>query len=347
MFNRSQAMNDPENNSFSPIYTERSSINTLGATVASTTDNNKTSTTNGSGSDSGSNSFTMANNLNHTSYLSTKLPLELASCIIIFFFGVYGPSIIIKPYLMNFRPIPYQQLSNSNDVILDFALNNPLVDDVTIPSNMLIQTCTTLPLVLLLLTTAIIAPQFKPKYHDIHSAICVLTLTIGISEFLTQVVKFYVGRLRPNFYALCGFDTATLSCMNSIEMETEGRSSFPSGHSSMSTSAMGVLAFFFLGRVGVAMTTTCNSGNQEMNARKKLYAFFALSPLLYSTFCGASRLVDNWHHPSDVVAGICLGLFCSTVGYHLFYPPVVSAKHAGIPLSYLNALNELKGNVID
>ncbi len=343
-------MNDPESKPFSPIYSESSSINMSGAN----NNNNNTAKDNtafirstSSVSDSNS-SFATINNLNETSYLSTKLPIELASCVMIYIVGVYAPSMFIKPFLMNFRPIPYQQLPSTNDVVLDFALNNPLVEDVTIPSNLLIQTCITLPIILLLLTTLIVAPRLKPKYHDVHSSICVLLTTIGMSEFLTQVVKFYVGRLRPNFYALCGFDTSTLSCLNSIDMETEGRCSFPSGHSSMSTSAMGVLAYFYLGRVGIA--AACGNGNQKVtmtSPRKKLSAFIALSPLLYSTFCATSRLVDNWHHPSDVVAGICLGLFCSSVGYHLFYPPVVSAKHAGVPLSYLNALNELKGSVID
>eukprot|EP00551_Chaetoceros_affinis_P004916 CAMPEP_0203668686 /NCGR_PEP_ID=MMETSP0090-20130426/5251_1 /ASSEMBLY_ACC=CAM_ASM_001088 /TAXON_ID=426623 /ORGANISM="Chaetoceros affinis, Strain CCMP159" /LENGTH=350 /DNA_ID=CAMNT_0050533187 /DNA_START=213 /DNA_END=1265 /DNA_ORIENTATION=- len=350
-------MNNTENNSSIPVYTERSSINITGVAMTMTSGSSGISSGGGSSktndsmsnSSESSSSFGRINHLNDTTYLSTKLPMELAFCVIVYIVGVYMPSIVIKPFLMNFRPIPYQQLPNSNDVVLDFALNNPLVEDVTFPSGLLIHTCITIPLILLILVTAVIAPapQLKPKYHDVHSAVCVLLMTIGMSEFLTQVLKYYVGRLRPNFYALCGFDISTLSCLNSIEMETEGRSSFPSGHSSLSFSAMGVLAYFFLGRVGIA--AACNSGNQmEKNTlRKKLHAYFALSPLLYSTFCASSRLVDNWHHPGDVVAGTCLGLFCSTVGYHLFYSPVTSAKHAGTPLSYLNAFNGAKGTVID
>ena len=140
-----------------------------------------------------------------------------------------------------------------------------------------------------------------------------------MSEFITQMFKYYVGRLRPNFYELCGFDTNTLSCTNPIEMEMEGRCSFPSGHSSMSTAGMAVLAYFFLGRVGIATICAIKGGNKQTNIfSTKVKTLLALAPLMYSTFCACSRLFDNWHHPSDIVAGICLGLFCSTFCYHMW-----------------------------
>jgi membrane-associated phospholipid phosphatase len=299
---------DPENN---PLVSSHTSKSTLGMTMNSSMDVKAFSSTSTSQSDNN-------NGVTNGSYFSTKLPRELAFCIMFFLVGVHAPNTIILPiYGRNIRPIPYQKLPNSEDVVLDFSLNQPLIENVTIPSNFLIQTAITMPIVILVLVTTIIAPRIKPKFHDVHSSICVLLTTTGMSEFITQVVKLYVGRLRPNFYALCGFDTVSLSCTNPTEMIMEGRSSFPSGHSSLATAGMGCLVYFFLGRVGIA--AICGGiGNKKMNSFTKLYAFFALTPLLYSTFCASSRLVDNWHHPSDVLAGICLGLFCSTFGYHLW-----------------------------
>lgn len=297
-------------------------------------------------------------------YLSTSLPRELFFCIICYFFGLNVPPKVIKPIFgIHMRPIPYQVLPSTNEVILDMSLNQPLIDDVTINSSFLIQSSIYYPLILLFVITTIIAPRLSSSssnydrrllIHDAHSSICALLTTIGMSEFITCLIKYYVGRLRPNFYQLCGFDTATLTCTKSMEFITEARQSFPSGHSSLSTSGMGILAYFLLGRVGIASATAAFSGAGGIHNKKttsnnllmrKVYVFLALSPLAYSTFCASSRLVDNWHHPSDVVAGICIGLFCSTVNYHLWYPSVISSKFAGIPLSYLSALNDLKDTV--
>ena len=57
-------------------------------------------------------------------------------------------------------------------------------------------------------------------------------------------------------------------------------------------------------------------------------------PLGWAFFVAASRLVDHWHHPSDVLAGLGLGFTASTIAYHHWYPPVWSS-YAGIPRSLL------------
>ena len=317
---------DPESHSLllpnhNPPHHTASSNNTMANTKAYSSSLSTNTTMYSS-----ENSKMMVNHNHHlpASYLSTKLPRELAFCIMAFIVGVYSPATIFRPIFgMNIRPIPYQILANSKDVILDLGLNNPLVEDVTIPSNFLIQTSITVPLLILFFIAIIIAPkkQLKPyNYHDAHSSVCVLLTTIAMTEFTTQMAKFYVGRLRPNFYALCGFDVTTLSCTNSIDMQMEARSSFPSGHSSLSTAGMGVLVYFLLGRVAISAVTStrANSSGDSISMTNKLYAYLALLPFAYSTFCACSRLVDNWHHPSDIIGGIVLGLFCSTFGYHLW-----------------------------
>mmetsp|Transcript_11437 Transcript_11437/g.14332 ORF Transcript_11437/g.14332 Transcript_11437/m.14332 type:complete len:292 (+) Transcript_11437:84-959(+) len=212
----------------------------------------------------------------NTPYLSTKLPRELLSCIIFCLFGMYAPSKLIYPIFgSNIRPIPYQILPNSNDVILDPSLNNPLVENVTIPSNFLIQTVITLPVFILICITYIFAPILKPKYHDTHSAVCALFTTVGMSEFTTQILKLYVGRLRPNFYALCGFDVQLLSCTNPEKMVMEGRWSFPSGHSSLSFAGMTVLTLFLLGRVGIGGSNVDISSSNNNNNNNKSFNYIS------------------------------------------------------------------------
>ncbi len=276
-----------------------------------------------------------------SNYTSTKLPRELLSCICGSIFGQYFVGTFLRPIVgINMKPIPYQVLS-SGDVVVDLGLNNPLVENVTIPSSLLIHSSITLPLALLIFV-AITFPKSKifPRFHDAHAAVCVLLMTVGMSEFIYQLAKMYVGRLRPNFYELCGFSAETLECMSSPSHIMESRQSFPSGHSSLSTSGMGVLALYFLGRANIGRSSddqdkTRSSMNTPLCMNSKVCGLLALTPLVYSTFTACSRLVDNWHHPSDIVAGIFLGFFCSVVCYHMWYPSVIS-NQSGIPLSVLN-----------
>mmetsp|Transcript_3182 Transcript_3182/g.4480 ORF Transcript_3182/g.4480 Transcript_3182/m.4480 type:complete len:166 (+) Transcript_3182:646-1143(+) len=152
-----------------------------------------------------------------------------------------------------------------------------------------------------------------------------------MSEFITQIFKFYVGRLRPNFYALCGFDTTTLRCTADEDNILESHLSFPSGHTSMSFCGMGVLVWILLGRAESASRNSAGTSKLLFSYRK-LNFVFAFLPWLYAGFVGTSRIVDNWHHPSDVIAGGLIGIFSSTISYHLWYPPIFS-KTAGIPIS--------------
>ena len=55
-------------------------------------------------------------------------------------------------------------------------------------------------------------------------------------------------------------------------------------------------------------------------AARRVLLLLCLSPLYLAFWCGASRLHDYWHHPSDVIAGAIIGTGSSIIGYSLFYP---------------------------
>ncbi len=283
-------------------------------------------------------------------YIDSKSILlrELIYCLGAFCFGVYSPVSFFRPIFgVNMRPIPYQVL-NSGDVVLDLGLKHELVEDVTIPSNLLLHSSITFPLAAIVIISNLSPhPLCRTKYVDTHSAVCALLLTIGLSEFITQMIKMYVGRLRPNFYELCGFDPTTLQCTASEEIIMESRSSFPSGHSSLSAAGMGILVWFLLGRASIGLASLSSGKNVKNSSRggsscrnPKISAFLAILPLSWPLFVASSRLVDNWHHPSDIVAGLCLGFFVPSFFYHLYYPSVISSQ-AGVPLKYLASVTQL------
>lgn len=271
-----------------------------------------------------SNTSTMTNNAfmrpSFVSHSVFRMTTELLGCSLVCLLG-YKSSYYLRPLLGHtMRPIPYQELS-SGEVILDFQLNHPWKENVTFPGPLLIHSCFTFPLIFLIILTLTL-PKTKPRFIDTHAIMCVLLLSIGMSEFVTQACKLYVGRLRPNFYSLCGFDTSTLQCTASYEHILESRSSFPSGHSSFSMSGMGVIVWFLLGRIGIGIQQTKRNMVSSFSCPchyPNIVILASCMPLLYSVFIGCSRLVDNWHHPSDVIAGFCIGLICPSISYHLWY----------------------------
>mmetsp|Transcript_2163 Transcript_2163/g.4623 ORF Transcript_2163/g.4623 Transcript_2163/m.4623 type:complete len:155 (+) Transcript_2163:283-747(+) len=135
---------------------------------------------------------------------------------------------------------------------------------------------------------------------------------------------------------MCGFDKETLECTNGEKMEMEARMSFPSGHSSLSFCGLVCVVLFFLGRVGLGR----NIGSTVASGRGKVLTVMSFTPLLLSFWCATSRLVDNWHHPSDIIAGSILGSVSACIAYHIWFPHILSV-HSGIPLSVLRSEDKI------
>lgn len=198
---------------------------------------------------------------------------------------------------------------------------------------------------LILSCSALIYPlkQYQQKMQ-VQAAICTVLMSIGLSELTTKMIKAWVGRLRPNFYELCGFDVQTKMCTASAHHVNEGRQSFPSGHSSLAFQGMVLVVLCLVGRIGLFSMTVTNANNNSnksytgfknlLRTKQMQTTFSIIVPLSYGMFVAASRLVDNWHHPSDILAGTMIGVGSASLAYHIFYPGVGS-KYSGIPYACL------------
>ncbi|KAL9190617.1 hypothetical protein ACHAXT_000323 [Thalassiosira profunda] len=271
---------------------------------------------------------------------SWTLARDLVISVACFLFGVHGPKPLILPLIggLTMRPIPYQ-VTAAGDVLLDLTLANDMVPkpDATFNSERLWFISLWLPISTVLLLGSIfpLVVSTLPNnnsLHNVHAGVCTILVGIGMSELVTQTSKFYVGRLRPNFYAMCGFDKTLLQCTSGDEMEMEARMSFPSGHSSLSFCAMVCVVLFLLGRVGLGR----NIASMVASGRGKILTAMSFTPLLLSFWCATSRLVDNWHHPSDIIAGTVLGSVSACISYHIWFPHILSV-YAGVPLSVIRA----------
>jgi len=294
----------------------------------------------------------------------------------LFVAGWYGPRTI--QYYSDFgksivqRPAPYQ-VTAAGDVILDGEFNHPLVEPPTIPSTLLVFTSLQGPFLLLALlawwTTR--TPNNSSgnnsnnnnnaqsssslpwrTVHELHASLCGFVATIGLSEGATQLLKLYMQRRRPNFYALCAFDKVTRTCTAAEHRIQEAQFSFPSGHSSLSNSAMTFLVWYGLGKLCWAVqqqqqqqssplplsspSSNSNSGVLISSSKRVQALLTCCVPWGWAVFVAASRVADTWHHPSDVVAGLMLGFTVSTIMYHVWYPPA-GTMWSGMPWSWVAA----------
>lgn len=211
-----------------------------------------------------------------------SLQIELVVCIL---FAVvaqithssnYVPFINSRSNPNDQRPIPFMITTNSQDIIINLTHNNEFIskDMVTIPDYLLVFIGIILPTFIIITTSFALAwlhdrcrqgcstPSsttfssssdsiMKHTLYDIHSAICLLTISYGGTRFFTDFVKSYVGYLRPNFYTMCQFNMETMTCDASESLINSARRSFPSGHASISFCGMMCLALYLAGKVGL------------------------------------------------------------------------------------------------
>ena len=245
-------------------------------------------------------------------FRSRYLLTELFGCILIFFFSPKIAEKVLRLKL-NERPIPYQTLNNGEYIVLDLSLNNEFIpfSDQTIPGWLLGFSTVTIPIVLIIAVGFLHGPKL-----DVHAGLCAYLVAMGLNDTVTDTLKLYVGRFRPNFYKMCGFSMESLVCEGADDYNREGRRSFPSGHSSTTFCAFTIITLFFLGKTHLYHLSTLSFSKIK---RQRLLSVMAVMPLSYAFFVAASRVVDNYHHPADVVAGSIIGFMCAIFSYSLWY----------------------------
>ncbi|UYV67466.1 PPAP2A [Cordylochernes scorpioides] len=127
-----------------------------------------------------------------------------------------------------------------------------------------------------------------------------------ISQFVTDVAKYTIGRLRPHFWAVCvpnidcskvepQFYVSNYTCLNPSWFDSrETKLSFLSGHAS----------FSFYGAVYLVMFLQCRD---LLRLSKLARPVIQTLLLMLAWFTALTRVSDYKHHPTDVGAGIAVG----------------------------------------
>ena len=134
-----------------------------------------------------------------------------------------------------------------------------------------------------IITILLVALLYIKKYYREALFLAITMTTCGLAM---PLLKNIFSRERPNFYRL---------------IEISGYS-FPSGHTTSATTMYLTLAIILL------------------SIMKKLNKYFVFSiAVLGIVIIGSSRIYLGVHYPTDVMAGICLGISIVSTVYCLYY----------------------------
>ncbi|CAL5229480.1 g12810 [Coccomyxa viridis] len=220
--------------------------------------------------------------------------------------------------------------------IYDATISYPMAAHDTVPT----WAAYTVPYILLIISVLVgelvicrsmhnnLTNALAAALHFIVDAVAAFFVAILVQ----RATKTAVGRLRPDFLDRCKpaallgnsylFHLEIGSYIDPGCTETDqallddGRSSFPSGHTNMSAVLCAYVAGYCLWTVYMRHGHPTSGAKEEQRGwmhfmRRDLCQALALYWILLmlgiSWAIAGSRIVDNKHHPSDVVAGFVLG----------------------------------------
>lgn len=203
---------------------------------------------------------------------------------------------------------PYQRGFFCNDDSISYPFHNS-----TITSSVLYTFGLTLPISCMIIGECLLVYlkkiQSKSSFGSyvacVYKAVGTFLFGAAMSQSLTDIAKYAIGRLRPHFLDVCRPDWNLVNCSFGAYIEdftctgdltkvNEGRLSFYSGHSSFSMYCMLFLALYLQARLQVEWARLLRPTIQ----------FFLIAASVYT---GLSRVSDYKHHWSDVLTGLLQG----------------------------------------
>ncbi|CAI2344520.1 unnamed protein product [Caenorhabditis sp. 36 PRJEB53466] len=159
-------------------------------------------------------------------------------------------------------------------------------------------------------------PRYRWRNSHLHVLFVRILTYFGYSQIgfvmncaLNIATKHVVGRLRPHFLDVCKLANDTCAsgdshryiidytCTGPPELVLEARKSFYSGHSAVSLYCAVWSALYIQARLGSVLTNRI-----VVPIAQTLIVMVGMG-------ISFSRITDNKHHWSDVLVGICIGVF--------------------------------------
>ncbi|XP_068176313.1 phospholipid phosphatase 2b [Antennarius striatus] len=141
--------------------------------------------------------------------------------------------------------------------------------------------------------------EFNQYVAALYKVVGTFLFGAAVSQSLTDLAKFTIGRPRPHFMAVCAPKVCVgymqkINCTGAPLDVTESRLSFYSGHSSFGMYCMLFLALYVQARLVAKWARLLRPTIQ----------FFLV---VFAVYVGYTRVSDYKHHWSDVLVGLLQG----------------------------------------
>lgn len=141
--------------------------------------------------------------------------------------------------------------------------------------------------------------QFNQYLSALYKIVGTFLFGGAVSQSLTDLAKFTIGRPRPNFLAVCAPTVCNgymlqINCTGNHRNVTESRLSFYSGHSSFGMYCMLFLSLYVQARM---------QGKWTRLVRPTIQFFL----VMFAVYVAYTRVSDYKHHWSDVLVGLLQG----------------------------------------
>ncbi|KAL5106196.1 putative phosphatidate phosphatase [Taenia crassiceps] len=218
-----------------------------------------------------------------------------------------APFVVVSAVVYSLEP--FQRGYFSNDDSLKYPYHPSTVKSIYLFTAVPIIT------VAIIVATELIRARsysFKTRYRHIpliavslYKFIYLLAFGYAVVSMLVHIGKVVLGRLRPNFYDVCGPAVVTetpygyiseFRCTkNDAALIKEMRLSFPSGHAAYTMFPAIFIAVYLHYRM------------PDIGMGSVLQAFVQTAAVTAAFYVGMTRVSDNKHHWTDVLGGMIIG----------------------------------------
>lgn len=233
-----------------------------------------------------------------------------------------GDVVLLVVALLLCYPAYNQEPFERQFAINDLTLSHPYAAKERVSDRMLFVYSFVFPLIVAGLVIAVFGDP-RHRIYLLYISVLGLSLSVSLTALLTNFIKNWIGRLRPDFLDRCqpkkGLPIDTLFYASDVcttehrDILLDGFRATPSGHSSESFAGLG---YFYLWFCGQMLTE-----NERTGLWRKIVSFV---PLVGASLIALSRTQDYRHHFVDVLLGSILGYTIGHFIYRRYFPPISS-----------------------